>query len=119
MPWRKRSLSGILGAPSLRIRKASEPIIHFGKSERAVAIDGINVLDHTAAHRVSKIQAQRKPVFPLVVPADVVERCQITGPIGGPSVEAECGRLERAAARIPQIILIAQPQPVYVTAHRE
>src|SRR5580658_612222 len=104
---------------SFRTRLPLEAIIHFGKSERAIAIDGINVLDHTAAHRVSKVQAQRKPEFPLVVPADVIERREVTVTTGGPPVEAKRCWLERAAARVPQIILIAQPQTVYVTPHRK
>src|SRR5580658_686550 len=117
--WRKRGFCRTLVGLSFGTRRPLEAIVHFGKSERAIAVDGVNALDHTAAHRVSKVQAQRKPVFPPVVPADVIERRKITVAIGGPAVEAKRCWLESAAACVPQIILIAEPQPVYVTSQRK
>jgi hypothetical protein len=48
----KRSLCRIFLGLSFRTRRPSEAIVHFGKSARAIAIIGINFLDHIATHRV-------------------------------------------------------------------
>jgi hypothetical protein len=53
-------------------KPSSEVVIHLHKAHLGVLIFGENAGDHLATARVSKIQARRESVGPLVIRADVI-----------------------------------------------
>src|SRR5580658_10313076 len=92
----------------------SKTVIRLHKAHLGIVVDRENLLHHLAAARITVIQTQRKRARELIVPAHVVERRQARGSVRWAAVEAECPRLKRAAAGIPKIVIVSQPQSVYV-----
>src|ERR1035438_9369045 len=93
-------------------------IVHFGVSERAVAIRRINRFDYVAANGVSKVKRERYSITPLIIAAHIVKRRQAGVPIRRATLETKSPRLIRAAAGIPQVRTACQPQAVNIAPHR-
>lgn len=58
-------------------------------------------------------------MLPFIVAADVVQGRERLAAIRGPAVETESRWLERATARVPQVVFVAQPETVNVAPDRK
>src|ERR1700719_1168861 len=94
-----------------------ETVVHFCESEQAVAAAGINSFDNRAAWCVAKIQTQRNAVGKFIVRAYVVKICQSGRAIGWPPGKSKCPWLVSAAARVPEVVAVGQPQTMNIRAH--
>src|SRR5579871_4137798 len=119
MWWSNRSRGSRTGAAPRPIRNRSEAIVGFDEAELGVAVAGEDVLDHCPAACISEIEAQAQGARGLIVGADIVERGETGGSVGGTAIETEGPGLKRAAARIPEIVTVAEPQPVHVGAQSD
>src|SRR3712207_6011620 len=97
----------------------SEPVQHLQVAEARILSSRINCLDGRVAAGVCVISSHGATRIDVVVDAYVIKIRKATGPVCGSTDEAEAPRLKCTAADVPQIISIAQPEPVCFRADRD